>query len=184
MTRMQTLASRPKRTLGALAVVLAAVGITVGSGANFTASSANVGNSFATGTLTMSNTPGTNFFRVSNLKPGQSGSGIVDIGNTGSLAGDFYVSGSAYTGYAPLQTALDLVVEDCGTPPATGNGCPSPTQKFSGKLSGFNGQTALGNFAAGDVHRYRFTVTLPGSVDDTYQGKTAGMDINWSAQNS
>ena len=40
------LAAHPRRTLGALAVVLAAIGITVGSGANFTASAANPGNVF------------------------------------------------------------------------------------------------------------------------------------------
>ena len=51
MTRLHRLAAHPRRTLGALAVVLAAVGITVGSGANFTASAANPGNAFTTGTL-------------------------------------------------------------------------------------------------------------------------------------
>ena len=51
MTRLHALAAHPRRTLAALAVVLAAVGITVGSGANFTASAANPGNVFTNGTL-------------------------------------------------------------------------------------------------------------------------------------
>ena len=55
MNRLHALASRPKRTLGALVVVLAAVGVAVGSGANFTAQTANPSNTFSAGTLTMSN---------------------------------------------------------------------------------------------------------------------------------
>ena len=55
MSRLSALAAHPRRTLGALAVVLAAVGITVGSGANFTAHSANPANTFTAGTLTIGN---------------------------------------------------------------------------------------------------------------------------------
>ena len=59
LTRLHALVAHPRRTLGALAVVLAAIGITVGSGASFTASAANPGNVFTTGTLAIGNTPGT-----------------------------------------------------------------------------------------------------------------------------
>ena len=46
MTRLHALVAHPRRTLGALAIVLTAIGITVGSGASFTASAANPGNVF------------------------------------------------------------------------------------------------------------------------------------------
>ena len=49
------LLDRPRRTLAALATVLAAAGLTVASGADFTATSANPLNTFTTGTLTISN---------------------------------------------------------------------------------------------------------------------------------
>ena len=70
MTRLHRLAAHPRRTLGALAVVLAAVGITVGSGANFTASAANPGNAFSTGTLVIANSPSTALLTMSGMKPG------------------------------------------------------------------------------------------------------------------
>lgn len=55
MYRMEALIQQPKRTLGVLAGVLLAVVIAVGSGATFTAQTANPGNSFASESLTMSN---------------------------------------------------------------------------------------------------------------------------------
>jgi hypothetical protein len=78
VNRLSTLAAHPRRTLGALAVVLAAVGITVGSGANFTASAANPGNVFATGSLSIGNSPSTALFSASGLKPGDVNTGTVD----------------------------------------------------------------------------------------------------------
>ena len=58
VSRLSALAAHPRRTIGALAVVLAAVGITVGSGANFTAHSANPANTFTAGTLAIGNSAG------------------------------------------------------------------------------------------------------------------------------
>jgi len=53
LSRISVLAARPRHTLGALAVVLAAVGVAVGSGANFTAHVASAGNTFSAGTLSI-----------------------------------------------------------------------------------------------------------------------------------
>ena len=109
VTRLHRLAAHPRRTLGALAVVLAAVGITVGSGANFTASAANPGNAFSTGTLVIANSPSTALLSVTGMKPGDSPSSTVDITNTGSLAGDFALKTANPTGYTALlgQLAAD-----------------------------------------------------------------------------
>src|SRR5215208_6938293 len=74
VNRLSTLAAHPRRTLGALAVVLAAVGITVGSGASFTASAANPGNAFSTGTLVIANSPSTALLSVTGMKPGDTSS--------------------------------------------------------------------------------------------------------------
>jgi hypothetical protein len=51
MSRIQYLAKNPKRSLGTLGVVLAAAGLTAGSGAFFSDTSASNGNSVAAGTL-------------------------------------------------------------------------------------------------------------------------------------
>ena len=182
MTRLHALTAHPRRTLAALAVVLAAVGITAGSGANFTASAANPGNVFATGTLSIVNTPATALFTANGLKPGDVTTGTVDVQNTGSLAGDFALKTSGASGYAALLGQLDLVVADCGAWTTTVPSCTTGTTTvYSGKVNALTNQ-ALGSYAGGLKHRYKFTVTLPSSTDDTFQGKSAQVDFTWSAQ--
>jgi spore coat-associated protein N len=184
VTRLHRLAAHPRRTLGALAVVLAAVGITVGSGANFTASAANPGNAFTTGTLVIANSPSTALLSVTGMKPGDSNSSTVDITNTGSLAGDFALKTANPTGYTGLLSQLQLTVVDCGAWTSSAPDCVTgTTQKYSGSVSGLT-NASLGNYAGGIKHRYKFTATLPTSTDDTYQGKTAGIDFAWSATQS
>ena len=184
MTRLHRLAAHPRRTLGALAVILAAVGITVGSGANFTASAANPGNAFTTGTLLIGNSPSTALFSATGLKPGDTRTATVDITNTGSLAGDFVLKTANPTGYAALLGQIDLIVADCGVWTAgVAPSCSSPTTKYSGKVNALTSQV-LGNYAGGVQHRYLFTATVSTSTDDTFQGKTAGVDFAWSATQS
>ena len=55
MSRLQVLAANPRLALGALVTLLLAAGAVVGSGADFTASSANPSNTFSSGTLTIGN---------------------------------------------------------------------------------------------------------------------------------
>ena len=184
MTRLHALAAHPRRTLAALAVVLAAIGITVGSGANFSASAANPGNVFTTGTLLISNSPSTALLNVTGMKPGDSSSATVDITNTGSLAGDFALKTANATGYAALLGQIDLSVVDCGAWTSTAPGCSTGTTSvYSGKVSGLT-NSSLGNYAGGIKHRYQFTATLPASTNDTFQGLTAGVDFAWSATQS
>jgi hypothetical protein len=184
VTRLHALAAHPRRTLAALAVVLAAVGITVGSGANFTASSANAGNAFTTGTLVIAKSSNTALLNVTNMKPGDSPSSTVDITNTGSLAGDFTIKTANPTGSSTLLSQIDLVVADCGVwSGGTAPSCSSPTTKYSGKVSGLT-SAALGNYASNAQHRYLITATLPASTNDTFQGLTAGTDFVWSATQS
>ena len=184
MTRLHRLAAHPRRTLGALAVVLAAVGITVGSGANFTASAANPGNTFATGSLSIGNSPATALFTSAGMKPGDPATGYVSITNTGSLAGDFKLTTSNATG-TTLLNQLDAVVTDCGTYTGTTlPGCVTGTSNvYTGKLGSLSNQT-LGNYAGGVKHYYKIVVTLPSSTNDTFQGQTASVDFAWSATQS
>ncbi|MEA2277685.1 MAG: hypothetical protein QOI62_1847 [Solirubrobacteraceae bacterium] len=183
MSRLHVLAAHPRRTLATLAVVLTAVGITVGSGASFTASAANAGNVFATGTLSIANTPGTAVFNAAGMKPGDVNTGTVDIQNTGTLSGDFKLATATPTGSTALLNQLDLAVADCGAWTTTAPTCATTTSVYGGKVGALT-NAALGAFAGGVKHRYRFTVTLPSTTDDTFQGKTAQVDFAWSATQS
>lgn len=194
MSRLVVLRRNPKRTLAGLAAALASVAVAVGSGADFTASSANPSNTFSSGTLSMFNSnDAAAIMTVSGLKPGGSAStGTVDIKNTGSIAGAFTLSRGTLSdtgSVSALSGKLNLTVSDCGlfsgaTPPS----CASPTTVYSGTLAdmGTSGHAigALGNYAAGDKHRYQFSVSLDPSADNNYQGGTSTVEFDWSATQS
>jgi hypothetical protein len=193
MSRFATLVRHPRRTLGALATVLAAVGLTVASGADFTASSANPANTFTAGTLTMSNSSDSAaILTASNLKPGGAAqSGTVDIANTGSLSGAFTLTrGTPVDSDAsnPLSGKLNLVVTDCGTfsgstAPTCGDG--DDATKYTGTLAdmGTSGHaiSALGTFNSNIKHRYKFDVSLDTSAGNAYQSDTSTVAFNWNA---
>ena len=193
MNRIAFLIKQPKRTLGALAVLVAATGVVVGSGANFTASSANPSNSFATGSLSILNSKeNAAILTASNMKPGDPATtGTVDIQNTGTLSGTFSLSRNAPVdndGSNPLSGKLNLVVKDCGVwPDATtvepcGDGDDTTIYGAStATIAGMSSPVALGTYAAGEKHRYEFSVALDSSAGDAYQGDSSTVQFNWSA---
>lgn len=128
MSRLTALRNRPGRTVGALAVSLAALGVAVGSGATFTSSSADTSTTFTAGLLTHTNTPSGTLVAadLTGVKPGfgttggnsetadtssaSPGYGRVVLNNNGNLGGDFTVTatetGSAYAGTSPAPAAV------------------------------------------------------------------------------
>jgi hypothetical protein len=194
MSRLKVLADQPRIALGALLTLLLAAAAVVGSGADFTASSANPANTFASGTLTILNSnEGTAVLSASNLRPaGTPATGVVDIENTGSLSGAFTLSRTAPAdsdASNPLSGKLDVTVVDCGvfsggTAPACGNG--DDVTKYSGGTlaemgTGGHAIGALGTYSAGEKHRYQFTVQLDGSADDAYQGDSSTVEFDFDA---
>ena len=182
MSRLSALAAHPRRTIAALAVVLAAVGITVGSGANFTASAANPANTFTAGTLTIGSSSSSALFNSSNMRPGDTVTGTVDIQNTGSLSGAFTLGTSNATDPNGLLGQLDLKVEDCGL----WNGTTAPTCNgsnivYSGKANAVPAAVSLGSFAANAKHQYKFDVTLPSGTTNAFQGTSASVQFDWKA---
>jgi Camelysin metallo-endopeptidase len=191
MSRLALLVKRPRRTLGALATVLAAAGLTVASGANFNASSANPANTFSTGTLSMSNSKNAAIFSAANMRPGENTTGTVDIANTGSLSGTFSLAKSGLTdtdSTNPLSAKLNVVVDDCGA----FSGSTAPTCGDSDDVNKYNGTLAdmstsghavstLGSFASNETHRYQFRVTLDTSAGNVYQGDGSTAEFTWNA---
>jgi spore coat-associated protein N len=187
MSRLHVLVHRPRRTLAALATVLVAVGITAASGADFTATSANPSNTFATGTLSISNSkPAAAILAASGMKPGDTPrTGQVDIGNTGTLSGAFTLSRGTpddSDGTNPLSGKLNLVVVDCGDfssgTPTCDAGDPV---KYTGTLAGMSSPVALGTFAGGQKHRYEFSVDVDTSAGNAYQGDSSQVEFTWTA---
>ncbi len=189
MSRLNILARRPKRTLGVLATALAATGVAIGSGAAFTAQTANPSNTFTAGTLTMSNSlDNAAVLTASNMKPGDVSTGTVDIANTGSVGGTFTLSRTNLTNSDaanPMSAKLNVLVEDCGDFAAGTPACdPSDADVYSGTLDAMNGTYSLGSFAGGTdagKHRYKFTVTFDSTAGNPYQGDNSSARFQWDA---
>jgi hypothetical protein len=172
------------QVLASLGAVVLAASVVVGSGASFTAQSANASNVFSTGTLTMNNTPSGMSTTIANMVPGDFRDASVTIENTGDVRGDFYLEPVLVTeNTQAIADELDLVVTD----KALG------TVVYEGKLSKL-GQQHLGLWASAEAHTYAFHVTFPdkgttagtkgaGVVgsDNQYMGATTTVDFNWTA---
>ena len=188
MNRLKVLASQPRLALGALLTLLLAAGAVAGSGADFTSSSANPANTFASGTLKIVNSKdGVAVLTAAGLRPaGAAATGDVDIENDGSLSGAFTLSRSTPAdsdGANPLSGKLNLTVVDCGTfagatAPTCGDG--DDVSRYTGTLAQM-GETALGTYAGAEKHRYRFTVALDGSAGNAYQGDSSSVQFDFDA---
>ena len=193
MSRLLVLAGQPKLALGALLTLLLAAAAVVGSGADFTASSANPANTFSAGTLSMINSKdGVAVLSASNMRPADPAQvGTVDIQNSGSLSGAFTLSrGTPVDSDAanPMSAKLNVTVVDCGafagaTAPTCGDS--DDTSRYSGTLAamGTAGHAigGLGTFAAAEKHRYRFTVGLDASAGNVYQGDSSTVQFDFNA---
>ena len=192
MSRLRVLAANPRLALGALLTLLLAAGAVIGSGADFTASSANPANTFASGTLSVVNSKeGAAVLSASGLRPTGSAVGTVDIENTGSLSGAFTLSRTTPVdsdSSNPMSAKLNLTVVDCGTfvgatAPTCGDG--DDATKYNGTLAqmGTAGHaiSLLGTYAANEKHRYQFTVQLDGSAGNAYQGDSSSVQFDFNA---
>ena len=164
---------RPRRLLATLALLLAATGVAIGSGASFTSASVNPTNTFASGTLTQSNSKdGAAVLTAENMKPGDTKSGTVTIENTGTLGGTFSLTESKVSsGFSTTTLQLKVVDETAGT------------DVYTGPLGGLGTKT-LGDWAVGAKHTYKFTITFPetGVAQNDDQNKKATADFTWNAK--
>jgi spore coat-associated protein N len=181
---------RPKRTLGALALALAAIGVAIGSGADFSARTANPSNTFSAGSLSMDNSKNdAAIFSATNMKPGAAAqTGIVDIKNTGTIEGAFKLSrdqltstDSGDTNPVPFASKVVVWVSDCGkfttVNGAYGPDVVTPTcgdendqTLYNGTLTNQNAALELGTYQPGEQHRYWFGATLDESAGNEYSG--------------
>lgn len=164
---MTTTTSRPRRLLVPLATMLAAGALAVVSGAVFTSTSANPGNSYATGTLTHANSrDGQVIFQGTDLKPGESVTGTVTITNTGTLPAAFTLDESATNGFAEPEL-LTLTITDAAT------------TVYDGRF-GDLGSVSVGTFAPAEARTYTFVATLASTAGNDEQGKSASATYTWN----
>lgn len=164
------------RVLVALAGVVLATSVAIGSGASFATRAINASNVFSTGTLSMSNTPTGMSATVTNMVPGDSRSGTVVMKNTSDLDGHFFLESVVISGDTKgFSAQAQLLVMD------------GSTTVYSGPLSGLT-QTDLGTWAAGETRTYAFTVSFPDQgvdasgigMDNAFMGATTTATFNWT----
>jgi len=157
--------------LTALALVALALGSAMFSGASFTSKSANKA-SLAAGSVQLSSTrPNEAIVAAAGMKPGDSRSGTITIGNEGNVTGTATLSATGLSG-TTLAAAIDLKIEDI-----TGG---VTTQKWSGTLGSF-AAVGLGNFAAKEKREYRLTLSWPSSSSEAaLEGTSTSLTFQWS----
>jgi hypothetical protein len=185
MSRFKSLKANPRRSLAALATVLVAVGVTGASGADFSAQTANAGNTFTAGTLTMSNDKAGAILTAANMKPGDPASkGEVKIKNTGNAPGTFKLTRGTVAdsdSANPMSQKLNVVVTDCGADLNCGTAADN-SSKYSGTLAGMTAAITLSpNWAAAEEHKYEFAVQLDASANNNYQGDNSVVPFTWDA---
>jgi hypothetical protein len=187
MSRTKVLRANPRRLLAALATILVAVGVTVASGASFTAQTANPSNTFTAGSLNMSNDKaGSAILTASGMKPGDAttnATGVVVIKNTGSLSGVFSLSRSSLTSTDstnPLAGKLNLTITDCGADQDCTTSADN-SSKYSGLLSAMSSSISLGTWTANETHKYQFVASLDSSAGNVYQSGASTAGFTWDA---
>jgi hypothetical protein len=155
-----------------LAVALAALGVAFVAclGGDHGAARAAVGN--PTGPLIGSPLAGAAILAANGMAPGDVKVGYINVTNIGDTTGSFALGSTGLTP-TPLSDVLDLDVEDVTPGHAA-------AVVYSGKLASLS-RVALGDMAQGEAHRYRFSVSLPSGVDDSYQGASSAVTFMWSA---
>jgi len=150
-----------------LASLLAAAGLTVGSGADFRSSLVVSTPSTTSGALSPSNGRANSaIFRLGNLKPGDSLTGSVVIANSGWLV-------ERGTNGFVKKDNLSLVIAAPTAPTA-------PTAPiWVGTFGALTREGPLALGGDGTPRKYIFTVTLAPSADNTEQGRTASASYRW-----
>jgi len=187
--------------LGAFALSFLLVGFLVvtGSRAAFTDTTSNDGNSWAAGTVSLTDDAASVMFNAADLKPGDTLENCIVVTYGGSLDADVTLYSESLTG--DLGTYLDLEIQ-IGTggsfdDTATADGqnaasCTGFTADSTiypaGTVAGFAG--ASDDFASGvgtwgpstgESMTYRFEVTV--QDNDLAQGDIASLNFVWEAQN-
>ena len=137
------------------------------------------------GSLTLSNTKeGAAVLSLGGIKPGDSITDTVTLGNTGTLPGDLSLDTSNLvdvpgSGGGALSGKLDLRVRDI-------TNAGSPVTVYTGKIAGLT-PVALGTLAAGDSRVYEFKVDFPDTgagAENAYQGSGMSVQFDWTAVNN
>jgi hypothetical protein len=167
-----------KLWIGALILLaIAAIVAAVSLGA-FTTSQASVGNTAATGSLSLSGGDAV-IFNETGMVPGDARTGRVTIENTGESTGAFSLDAGDPTGDAALAGQLKLKIDEMDS--AAADATVKTTAYPEGAFASQPDQLSLGDWPGGAKRYFRFTITLPAGTGNTFQNKSTQVTYTWSA---
>jgi hypothetical protein len=162
------------------------------SDAAFSATTANTGDQWSAGTVTLVDDDSNSaMFSVTNMKPGASSEHCITVTYSGSLDASVKLYGAVTAG--TLGTYLNLeVYRGSGGSFAGCSGFTSAETVYNGTLAGFVAASSSFGTGAGtwtptggapnDDMTYRFVVTL--QDNNSAQGLTSTATFTWEAQNT
>jgi Camelysin metallo-endopeptidase len=181
-----------KRMLILVAVGLVSAGV-VGTAtyAAFSSTTANPGDSFAAGTVYLTdNDSGNRMFSFTNAKPGNTASSCIAVTYGGTLASTvrlYATVAGSLPPYLSLTVTRGIGAAGFGnctgfTSTGTGDGTI-----YSGTLGAFPSSYASGivdpqSWSTNDVHVYKFDLSFP--YDPNAQALAGSADFTWEARNT
>jgi hypothetical protein len=188
--------STTRKVVGSLALVGAAAAVAgLGTYGNFTDSSTPINTTVATGTLSIDVAQPGGVVAIpvttNNFVPGDSLTRAVNLVNDGGAdLGSVSLSSSLAAAPANVLTTdltngLQLSVKKCSVPWTQGGTAQAPTYTCSGTTTTILSGPAINNAAlsgpaaltAGGTDYLTFSISLPASADNTFQGKSAALSL-------
>ncbi len=197
MTTNRSQSPTARKVVGSLAILGTAAAVAgLGTYGNFTDSTTPMNTTVATGTLSINLTQPAGAYSipvsVSGLVPGDSITRAVNLVNDGDLAMSSVAVASAATAPSILTTdqtnGLQLAVKACSVPWTQGGTASAPTYACSGtertvltgpviSNAGLNNPASLN---PGGTDYLTFSISLPVTADNTFQGKSAGLSLSFT----
>ncbi|MGY1914357.1 TasA family protein [Blastococcus sp. SYSU DS0973] len=186
----KTATSNTRKVVGSLGVLAAAAAVAgLGTFGTFTDSTTPVTSTVATGTLTLTATQqGTLPLDVSGFVPGDSLTRSINLHNDGDVAFSgiqLHTTDATPTVLTSDATnGLQLSVRSCGVAwrqSGTGYTCDSGEKSLgSGPVLRSTYLSGAGSLAVDGTDFLAYTVSLPTTADDTFQGKSAALSLTFS----
>jgi predicted ribosomally synthesized peptide with SipW-like signal peptide len=176
----------------------------LGTWAAFSATTDNTGNSFATGTVVLSDNDGGSapMLTLSAARPGDSDTSCITVTYSGTLASSVRLYGT--TGGSGLDPYLNLTVTRGSGATGGFDSCTGFTADatnyigagsgvvYAGTLQGYPDSYAAGLvdptsgspevWTSGEAHQYRFVISV--QDNNAAQGKDATQTFTWEARNN
>jgi Camelysin metallo-endopeptidase len=179
--------STTRKVIGSLGVIGTAAAVAgLGTFGGFTDSTTPVSTTVTTGTLSINATgPATTAVNVTGMVPGDSITRALDIKNDGTLPlGSVAFATTAPSSVLTTDTVngLQLSLKKCSVAWSASNTCAgTQTSVYNGPVLTSQTMSNPASLAVNGTDYLLYTVSLPNSADNTFQGKTAALSLTFTA---